>query len=129
MAYERLEWQILASAVRTATIEGARQHNEDGQAMAIIWDITAGTTLQLTPQIQMYLDGIDTWVDYCIDAVARTGTGRYIFIIDPKIGSGMDSPSALIAKRYQVPPPIHWRPKITHGNANNATYSVWGVYF
>ncbi len=79
-------------------------------------DVTAGSTLSLTPTI----DGLDTlsgkWYNL-LTGTALTATGTTVLRVYPGL-----TPAANVIASDFLPPT--WRFVMTHGNANAATYTV-----
>ncbi len=81
-----------------------------------IIDVTAGSTLSITPTIDAFDPASGKWYNM-LTGVAITATGTTVLRIYPGI-----TPAANVAVSDVLPPV--WRLVMTHGNANAATYTV-----
>lgn len=79
-------------------------------------DVTAGTTLSLTPTIDAFDDLSQKWYNL-LTGTAITAVGTSVLRVYPGF-----TPSANVTASDFITPT--WRFVMTHGNANAATYTV-----
>lgn len=111
---------ILTGAARTATTNSDDQINYNNKGVQVIVNVTAGTGLLLTPNIQGK-DPMSGNYYNLLQGVTITGTGTYVFHLYPGI-------SEIANQKVNACLPKTWRISVTHDNANSATYSVGGNF-
>ncbi len=84
-------------------------------------DVTAGSTLSLTPTIDAFDTVSGKWYNI-LTGTAITATGTTVLRIYPGVTAQANAAAS------DVLPPI-WRLVMTHGNANPATYTVTARLF
>lgn len=111
---------LLSSAARTSTTSASDQTNYNSRGVCVTLNVTAGTTLLLTVEIQgKDITGSVYW-NCTASPTAIVGTGLYVYELYPGIGVA----SGGVTARTSGTLPYTWRVTVTHGNANSATYSL-----
>ncbi len=118
MAAIQIYRTLYGSLSRTATPVAAQYNDLDHARIGghFVIDVTAGSTLSITPSIQAFDTASQKWYDLLV-GVAITATGTTILRVYPGV-----APTANVAASDIVPP--IWRFLMAHGNANPATYTV-----
>lgn len=106
---------ILASAARTASVQGGDEKNYHAKGVIVVLDVTATNN---APSIVLKIQGKVAGKYYDIlEGAAVTGISTNIYRVHPDL---TDSPN-LIAKDIL---PQDWRVTVTHDNDNSITYSI-----
>lgn len=108
---------ILASAARTATVNGDLQYNNAGRGVHVVIDATAAAD---TPSVVFTIQGYDPVSQkyYTILASAAiVGTGTTVLKVYPGITAAANASVSDVLPRL-------WRVIATHGDADSITYSV-----
>ncbi len=112
-----IEWQILASAARTATNSTADQNNDQWRGMHLFINVSA---IVSSPSVVFTISGKDpisaTYYDILVSP-AIVATGTTILKIYPGIGVLSNGAASDILPRT-------WRVTATHANSNSITYSI-----
>lgn len=106
---------LYASAARTATPTAVSRRVDRYRGCVLIVDITAGSTLSVTPKIE----GVDSAgnVYTLLTGTALTGAGVTALRVYPGIAASNNvAASDVLPQNIKV--------TLTHGNSNSATYSV-----
>jgi hypothetical protein len=119
-ALPNTEGTLLASALRTTTTQSPDQTNTNARGVQVTLNVTVGVTLSLTLTIQAKDPVSGTYYDLNAAPTAVTGTGLTVYSLYPGVGAA----SGGVTQRTSAAVPKTWRVNVTHGNANNATYSV-----
>lgn len=117
---------LAASAARTTTLTGDTQYNHEAKGLLLTVAISAVTaTPSLTPKIQYSPDGGTTWVDYCVVTTPLATAATSSYLIYPVIDASADG---AMTESFSLPLPRVWRVVVTAGDADSATYAVFGQY-
>lgn len=110
------EGVILASGARTTTQTSADLYNADARGVTVWLDVTAGSTLLLTLTIEGKDPASGKYV-VLLSGASVTGVSTNMYTVHPAITETANIDAAVCV-------PFTWRVKVTHNNANSATYSV-----
>ncbi|HWZ65626.1 MAG TPA: hypothetical protein VNX65_02390 [Patescibacteria group bacterium] len=106
----------LLSGTFTTTQTGTDQTNYNARGVIVTFDITAGTTLLLTLEID-YKDPVSGKYVALLTGVQQTAVGTTSLTIYPGNTVAANVSASTILPRT-------WRVKVTAGNANSATYTI-----
>jgi len=114
--------QITATAATTDQLSGTitRPPYPPAAGLIVIVDVTAGVTLLLDVNLQIYVPSKDTWYNWAINCGSFTAIGTYACAYVPK---GNIAHYVIVEEGVMVP--SEFRILIDHGNANAATYNVY----
>lgn len=112
--------QILASAARTATLNGADQVNHNAKGVIITLDVTAVTaTPSITLRIQ-HKDNESSAYENLLIGAAVTAIGVHTYIVYPGVAAAAED----IVETIGFPLGRQWRVRVEHGDADSITYSI-----
>lgn len=113
---------VFPSGARTATVNSgplAVPHWARGCLARLL--VTAGTTLDVAIGLDAYFPEDATAGVLATHGTALTGAGQQSLMLHPSVAA---STSITNCTGVQIPLPGMLRVRVTHGNANSATYSV-----
>lgn len=121
-ALANLEGTALTSTPRTTTAAGTSADllNFVATGLHVILNVTVGAALSLTLGVEAKDPASGTYYQLNANPTAVTTTGVTIYELFPGVGAA----TGLVTQRTSATLPKTWRIKVTHGNANSATYSV-----
>jgi hypothetical protein len=117
------ETAYLASAARTATVNGAVRVNYNFRGLYILVDVTTGAaTPGVTLKVELR-DSLGGFQDLCTVAAAITSTSaaKYAYLIYPL---GAENAEGLTEHFNMILPSRDYRVTLTHGDTDSLTYSV-----
>lgn len=107
---------LYASAARTATPTAVTVRTGRYRTAKLVLDITAGSTLSITPKIEG-VDSVSGKVFTLLTGAAATGVSTVVMTV----GLGVTAASN-VAANDALPDTI--KVTVTHGNATSCTYTV-----
>lgn len=110
---------LLSSAARTVTNSVYFAPGNDRNIVEIVLNITAGTSLNITPSIERWDPASETWITL-LTGTASTGVAAQRLSVGPHALTTTN-----VSATCALGP--HMRVTLTHGNATAATYSVGAV--
>jgi hypothetical protein len=117
---------ILASAARTATVDGADQTNYNGRGVQVVLSVT---TASGTGGLQLLIQGRDpvsgNYYQLNTTPTTVTATGTLGYELYP--GSSGTAVAGGVVQRIAAMLPRTWRVRVQHGDASTYTYSVAAV--
>jgi hypothetical protein len=113
---------LLASAVRAATATTDPQQNQDARGILMYLNFTVQAGAEtLTPEIQGYDPGSDTWATIHTAYTALSATGTYLLALFP---AALSQVPATTGQGKNMVLPRTWRVVVTHSSTGNHTYSL-----
>lgn len=107
---------LYASAARTATPTAVTQRMGRYKGVKLVLDITAGSTLSITPKIEG-VDSVSGKVFTVLTGAAATGVSTVVMTVYPGATAATN-----VAANDILPDTI--KVTVTHGNATSCTYTV-----
>jgi hypothetical protein len=118
---------LINSVATTTTQTSADQTNYNARGLYVIVDVTAGSTLSLTPEIDLKDPVSGKYRKILLAGSALTGVTTATYLVYPGANTTVPVGSD-ITLISSVPLPRTWRVVVTHGNGNAATYKVAVCY-
>ena len=110
----------LASAARTASVNGTTQTNQNGRGIMVFLNVSAsagGAGIQIVIEMIDSISGNTKQIS--VSPTAVTATGQYVYVYYPGAASAGGAVST-----SQQPIPRSWRVRVIHGDGASHTYSV-----
>lgn len=114
---------LLASAARTVTTDSAAQSGGVFRRLAVIVSVTAGTGINLTPQLQIQDSISSDWITVWKGPGVNNIKDFSFLFADGASGGGNSQYTAVSSSGI---PGSTWRFEMLAGNSNSVTYSVSG---
>lgn len=114
----------LASAARTATLNGSDLTNYNAKGVIVTLDVTAtADTPSITLRIQHRDQEANVYENLLIGAAVTT-TGTHTYIVYPGVGAAAED----VVETIGYPLGRLWRVRVEHADADSITYSVGASY-
>ena len=114
----KAEFEVAASAARTATITSDDYVVPYGKTLTVVIDVTTGAaTPSVTPSIRGVTEAGRVYTVLTGAAITSTSAATVVM----RVGDGVAEVTNLGSS---IPLPAKWRIVMTHGDADSLTYSI-----